>query len=705
MPRPSLHVSLRGRPDRGQGSWRRALWPCLLVVGALAGGCGADSSAQGPVGSDVYQRALERARAVGLSPPERPKRFIVGDYVQGPDDDPYPPDSIPVAPQTLDAALETLRLLGINTVEVKLFGPQKPRIDQRARELGFIGFRRAVSWPGGIFSWDPNVRPAEVEKWVRTQAQQSTTLWGMPPSRVLYFQLADEPGWYFPSVFEELRRAPSGFATFRAYLRRHGFTPGDFGASTWAGVSPLAQGGARTLPQRRLFYWTVRFFADSADEGLARYTRSLRRHFSPRMLTASNWNNRVSVSYYRSPGRKFANNTNTGLDAAMGSLHWPDLARAGGTTTMWSEDWFKDRDAQTWGVYADALRAAARYGTGSFGGYVVGRELGDIPAGGKYKALTLIAHGAKVIEWYAFGPEEKFAENGYSNNEAAYREIADANRMIAAGEDLLYPGRPPQPQVALLVSRSTQLWHGTPQTWPGDTRPPRFERELYGLHHALTHAHYPVDFLDEQAVSAGELRSRGYRVLYVTAPNVELAAQRRIREWVAAGGVIAFAPGAAAADQYDSASGELGALRGRPRGNGVTTRRVGRGYAVSYGSWPGNSYLASADDTTGGLPSGWSADVRRAAVRPARLAHVVAPVSANREVVEVDRLDSRAGTAVVLLNWTGSPISSLEVRVKGAAGMRSATSVVSGGASITRSGTDAVVRLPLRDVDVLKLRR
>jgi hypothetical protein len=641
---------------------------------------------------------------VAVDPSQRPKRFIVADAVKGPVTV-NRSWTVPVDPQPLDDALEALRLLGINTVGVEQFGTQGRRVEQRARELGFTGFRHAVVSPkGGVFPWREKVRPAEVEKWAAGQAMLVGTRWGMPPAKVRLFHIADEVAWYFPEVLRELRASPAGLRMFRAYLRRHRFGPGDLGAGSWTAVVPIGQSQATTLPRRRLFYWTVRFVADSASDQLRRDTQALRRHFSPGLQTTTNWNNRVSVSYYRAPRQRIARNPVVGPDTAVGSMHWPDTGRASAVTTMWTEDWFKDRDAQMWGPYADGLRAAARPG-GPFGGYVVGRTLGDVPGGGKYKALTLIGHGAKIIEWYTFGPEERFADNGYSNHVAAYREIADANRLIAKSEDLLYPGRTPQPRVALLLPRSAQLWHRTRQTWQGDDKWPLFESEMYGLHFALTHAHYQVDFVDEQAVAAGTLRSKGYRVLYVTAPNVALAAQRRIREWVQQGGVAAFAPGAASADEYNTPTGVLASLRGggvrRP-----ALRLLGRGRSVSYGFWPGNQYYQSANRVfPGRLRAGWSADKRRVVLIPARLGRVVQPATADVEMVEVDRLDSRAGTAVVLLNWTGQPIPSLTVRLEGAGTMRSAQSVESGTVSVQRSGNDAVVRLPLRDVDVLKLRR
>lgn len=81
----------------------------------------------------------------------------------------------------------------------------------------------------------------------------------------------------------------------------------------------------------------------------------------------------------------------------------------------------------------------------------------------------------------------------------------------------------------------------------------------------------------------------------------------------------------------------------------------------------------------------------------------------SREVVEACRLQSSAGIAVVLLNWTDEPISDLTVTVPNVAGFHTVTSVRHGSLKApilfnkVTSANDAVIHLPLDNVDVLMI--
>ena len=47
---------------------------------------------------------------------------------------------------------------------------------------------------------------------------------------------------------------------FHAYLQAHNLSLADLGANSWDEVFPLPASKADTLPMRRRFYWTLRFF-------------------------------------------------------------------------------------------------------------------------------------------------------------------------------------------------------------------------------------------------------------------------------------------------------------------------------------------------------------------------------------------------------------------------------------------------------------
>lgn len=69
---------------------------------------------------------------------------------------------------------------------------------------------------------------------------------------------------------------------------------------------------------------------------------------------------------------------------------------------------------------------------------------------------------------FEFGPEPAFPGNCYSElamqevengtNTNIFAEIAEASKMIAAAEHLLYPGRIETSQLAILYPRSAWIW-------------------------------------------------------------------------------------------------------------------------------------------------------------------------------------------------------------------------------------------------------
>ena len=131
--------------------------------------------------------------------------------------------------------------------------------------------------------------------------------------------------------------------------------------------------------------------------------------------------------------------------------------------------------------------------------------------------------------------------------------------MIAAAEEVLWPGWRPKAQVAIVLPRSSLLL---------DERPPAskshiedatnnhlnantvdYMAEVFDLYTALQHANVPVDFLDEDDLSAKGLRD--YRVVYLTEPNMPSEAVRGLLQWVRRGGTLVRSPNSGSADRYN----------------------------------------------------------------------------------------------------------------------------------------------------------
>lgn len=698
----------------------------------------------------IFARYRTNALNWAVAPKDRPRRFTVSNAVLG----------LNSGRRTLEDGLEAAALLGHNTLEIRLFSSQlTPEIIRAAAiSNGITGFRYAVYNPPSYFDYNTNlVAPDYLDDWA-SGFRDTVAAMGGRPDELRLFKMADEPGWYFPSQINTVTSSVSRLTVFRNFLGEKGFDPAFFGRASWEDIFPMPLSGATNLPSKRLLFWTARFYTESLAGSFAAATAALQRQFHPNLFVTANLNNWPGRFFIPSPNAALANNPDVGPDSAMGMPDWFDLGRKKAVSCLWTEDWFADRYAQRWSFYADLLRCAAREGGLEYGAYVVGQSMSGMPDGGALKILALAGHGAKVFDiytfasWYAFG-------NCWSERPWVYRSVADGLRLLGRAEHLLYEGRPRNAPTALLLSQAGQVW---------DTNSTLklYLNELYGLHAGLTHVQAPVDIVDDVDLENGILLSNRYEVLYVSAPNLSTNAQRNILDWVSAGGTLALLPGACMADEYNEPAGLMGAAMGASWGyverlaapssgyvtqtwitvtdarlgvtsdvsraqtapltpagatvlarfaNGtaaLTEKAMGTGRILAYGWWPGSSYMLSKDefDMTR-LPIDWSPSTRQMLAAPVRLAGTQPFVRLDREGVEAALLDSRFGTAVTLLNWTGEPVANLRVEVPLTPELERAhrehlLRVVSAGLgprSFTVENGAVIIALPLATVDVLSV--
>jgi hypothetical protein len=88
------------------------------------------------------------------------------------------------------------------------------------------------------------------------------------------------------------------------------------------------------------------------------------------------------------------------------------------------------------------------------------------------------------------------------------------------------------------------------------------------------------------------------------------------------------------------------------------------GKAIAFGFFPGLHYWRAQHlrDNPSGIPSFWDESIRKIIAAPAKLANTPKVVPAiSHEMVEVCPLFSEKGAALVLLNWSGQPISSFSI--------------------------------------------
>ncbi len=648
---------------------------------------------------------------------------------------------------------EGIEQLGRAGFSVLMLPPSRP-----IRELLLTTGLRRTSWavyspPGDAFALDEKITPAHVADWAEKQAKPYLAA-GYDRSDMALFALSDEPGWYYPHMLGVLEKSPGGRNRFRAYLKAQKLAPADLGAKTWDEVKPIGRSKAKDLPSRRLFYWTMRFFAHDSAAHFANCTRALEKAFAPGVPIFTNWNFFAGRLYV--PGPVANNPDKKSPDAAMGGHDWHEFGRLRGGTMLWTEDWFADSKAYQWSYYCARLRCAARLSGVEFGGYVIPRTAGDRTDGIVQKVLCVVGSGGKAIKYFVFGPEYNFPGNCYSERARVLPKMAEAHRLIGAAEDVLWPGRRPQPEVALVAPRSSQMWDArgtsdaTNHNLNGSTVD--YLAEVFDLYLALQHANIPADVIDEDDLTPAKLKP--YRVIYLTAPNLPARGQRGLAQWLRGGGTLVTVSGAAARDRYDQPCSVLAeatgirekarprllvpnaaALKEAARGKGpagtftafgvrgvlegkhdrpiaafddgapaVVDRAAGKGRAVHFAWLPGLSYWRSASRTRDRLPVGFSDSIRALVVDPPRRAGVRPPVVVDCPLVETPLLLSDKGAAVTLLNWTGEAIERLKVTVRVPFRVRSVQSARRGKIAFTATDEGAQLALPLGAADVVALR-
>ncbi|MGC8804561.1 MAG: hypothetical protein ACP5QD_01300, partial [Candidatus Ratteibacteria bacterium] len=78
-------------------------------------------------------------------------------------------------------------------------------------------------------------------------------------------------------------------------------------------------------------------------------------------------------------------------------------------------------------------------------------------------------------------------------------------------------------------------------------------------------------------------------------------------------------------------------------------------------------------------------------------------VEISEAMIEGCYLESEKGIAVVLLNWSGEPKQEIAVRVKSAKAISKVESIEQGILKFEKAQDGAIMKLPLKTVDVLML--
>jgi hypothetical protein len=676
--------------------------------------------------SDQARRHLTTARGLGLKRSRVPKRMKMEVHICGFGDS-YRSERI------LKDEMTTAALLGVNSFD------------------GLAGVRRRVAQQVGV-------RMTFLQEWIPYQAFQCPSAPDLAERMDQHYQniadrlrkedpetlrlayrnkLWDEPG---TADLQHLSQCEPCTRAFHTFLQSQGLKPADFGQADWAEVKVTQREEAQDLASRKRHLWSIRFRDRLITNLFKLGTEATRKHLGAGLLT--------NVNLTNAPLSGWAAGMVDGPD-------WFDLGRERAQTLMWSEDWASWGPEVT-GYTVDVLRSAGRKHRLPVGMYIVGHHPPTIAQ----RACSALMHGAKIINFYCYGPYYAFTDGMISESPESQQAIAAFIRQVALADDLLYAGRLRQPETAIIYSKSHEIWQRDSAI--------ATERRMTWL--ALTQAHIPVDFLSEADLEEGALAP--YKAIYLVDSNLTRAAAEKLRAWVEQGGVLIGCAGAGMKDEYDEEMDTLKEVFGvrdwstdkpaigyrerydipltQPRaavrlGQGsppdllpaappgrtvpvigyrdaltpatarglatfedgtpaILLHRFGRGQALRFGFLPGLAYTQGASVKAGEVVTDYPDLERELIAWGVRLATVMPPVTLSDPRVEALVLESPQGVVVPLANWSMKPVPRLKVTVRGVPRAKAVESAARGRLKFQRQGNTVTVALPLGATDFLMIR-
>jgi hypothetical protein len=367
---------------------------------------------------------------------------------------------------------------------------------------------------------------------------------GATSTNIREIPIADEPGWDINPVVAKIRASADYLKKFQDFLynldkNKNPIAPEDLGAaigeSFYVLIPALITLSSASLADRRLYYWTVRFLVESASDGFGEIAKSMRSYFvgvnQPNLFAPVNKSSFGGL--WGETGRWYG--------GGRCEPDWFDLGRKN-VPSISAENWSGDTFGLNISYTANLMRCAAQLGKEKrFSATIRGLRLSDtaIPS---YAVMTYAGYGCKDFTIFNYG-HGSYQIDSWSEYPELFPAIRNALDLLGQTEDLLYPGKPPLAQVAVLHPAASDLWNEFGYTC-------LYQVEAHGIYHALRHAGYAVDLIDEIELKNNFFSNNNYRVLYITGPNIPRAAIEKLKAWVAAGNTVIVTNGAAMRDEY-----------------------------------------------------------------------------------------------------------------------------------------------------------
>ncbi len=218
-------------------------------------------------------------------------------------------------------------------------------------------------------------------------------------------------------------------------------------------------------------------------------------------------------------GYSFALRANTFLMSGH-SLDFFDYYRHADNAIVYETS---NRDWRVWqwdSYLCEVGHSLSQYMNKQFGIYVKPHRGAPIQ-----RILTAVAHGARMVYYYTYGPEYVKGDS-FGGNVDLIKQIARASRLVAGGEAVTYDADRALPtEVAVVRPLTSDYMSGSAS----------YENAKW-IYTALMHAHIPMDALDEGLLMSENL-SR-YKVIVISGSHIRRDVAMKLAKWVEDGGTL-----------------------------------------------------------------------------------------------------------------------------------------------------------------------
>lgn len=344
--------------------------------------------------------------------------------------------------------------------------------------------------------------------------------------QTLFIRLMDE---IYGVDVDHMKKCSVCTGKFRDYLKQQGLKPSDLvpGATAQPGQDPWdAVHFTTDKSQHKLFYYSVRFRTLIHADFLKTVT-DIVHEIQPGLRTAANAS--VEPTWWR-------NLLARGCDPFL-------LYLSGALTYGHGEDANSAAPSQQTSTFVvDLLRSACKYHDLPYGIYNMGlAPKWDIEA----KAFAEVGHGVSFIHFYDYGPYHSSSPDPLSQRPDFMPALKEAAYIIGAADKALVGAKPVPTKVALIYSRSTDIWTDIDDV-PYISNSGTERVDLYLL---LRHLGYPIDILTEDDILEG--RAKGYAAIFVAESHLADGVLPKLLAWVNDGGFLYLSAGAARFNQFN----------------------------------------------------------------------------------------------------------------------------------------------------------